>query len=324
MTRTKQISIFLIALVGLMTVTNAAKADDYDFKSKGVYYKRNGMSGAFSRVAKVVPEKASYPYYTADASKPTGDISIPRTVTERKALGFVDIPYIVTEIGDYAFYGCKGLKRVTIPSSVHRIGNEAFRECSWMTSVEVSGNGLRVISDHAFAGCDHLEGINIPHGVTKIGRGVFDLCGNLQVLDIPSSVTSMGDNLIEDCDKLKTIKVYWKTPIDVPANAFSGSQDRITLKVPKGTEAAYRAHAIWGKFKVIEPTSNEAVEASRIYAADGALRLTLLSPATVYIYGISGAMVKTLALPAGDHVLPLPSGVYVVRVGEHVTKVMVK
>ena len=187
-----------------------------------------------------------------------------------------------------------------------------------------SGNGLRVISDHAFAGCDHLESVNIPQGVTKIGRGVFDLCGNLQVLDIPSSVTSMGDNLIEECDKLKTIKVYWKTPIDVPANAFSGSQDRITLKVPKGTEAAYRAHAIWGKFKVIEPTANEAIEASRIYAADGALRLTLLSPATVYIYGISGAMVKTLALPAGDHVLPLPSGVYVVRVGEHVTKVMVK
>ena len=121
MTRAKRISIWAIALVGLMTVTSAAKAGDYDFKSKGVYYKKNGLSGSFSRVAKVVPEKASYPYYTADANKPTGDISIPRTVTERKALGFVDIPYIVTEIGDYAFYGCKGLKRVTIPSSLSRM-----------------------------------------------------------------------------------------------------------------------------------------------------------------------------------------------------------
>lgn len=323
MIRTKRISIWIIALVGLMTVTSAAKADDYDFKSKGVYYKKNGMPGPFSRAAKVVPEKASYPYYTADANKPTGDISIPRTVTERKTLGLV-IPYIVTEIGDYAFYGCKGLKRVTIPSSVHRIGNEAFRECSWTTSVEVTGNGLRVIGDAAFAGCDHLERVNIPHGVTKIGRAAFDLCGNLEKLDIPSTVTTMGDNLIEDCDKLKTITVHWATPIDVPANAFSGSARRITLKVPRGTEAAYRAHAVWGKFMVIEPTANEAIEASRIYAADGTLRLTLLSPATVYIYGISGAMVKTLALPAGDHVLPLPSGVYVVRVGEHVTKVMVK
>ena len=323
MIRTKRISIWIIALVGLMTVTSAAKADDYDFKSKGVYYKKNGTSGIIS-LAKVVPEKANYPYYTADASKPTGDISIPRTVTERKALGFVDILYIVTEIGDYAFYGCKGLKRVTIPSSVHRIGNEAFRECSWMTSVEVSGNGLRVIGDAAFAGCDHLERVNIPHGVTDIGRAAFDLCGNLEKLDIPSTVTSMGDNLIEECDKLKTIKVYWKTPIDVPTNAFSGSESRITLKVPRGTEAAYRAHAVWGKFKTIEPTANEAIEASRIYAADGALRLALPKTETVHIYNVEGSLVRTLVLPAGDHVLPLPSGVYVVRVGERVTKVMVK
>lgn len=315
MTRTKQISIFLIALVGLMTVTNAAQAKDYDFKFGGLYYK---MDLLHNLKAKVVPEKASYPYYSDDASKPKGYISIPQTISSQLA------SLTVTEIGDHAFSGCKGLKSVTIPSSVYTIGKGAFNECSWMTNIHISGNGLRVISDHAFAGCDHLEGINIPHGVTKIGRGVFDLCGNLQVLDIPSSVTSMGDNLIEDCDKLKTIKVYWKTPIDVPTNAFSGSESRITLKVPRGTEAAYKAHAVWGKFKAIEPTANEAIEASRIYAADGTLRLTLLSPATVYIYGISGAMVKTLALPAGDHVLPLPSGVYVVRVGERVAKVMVK
>ena len=322
MIRTKRISIWIIALVGLMTVTSAAKADDYDFKSKGVYYKKNGTSGIIS-LAKVVPEKANYPYYTADANKPTGDISIPRTVTERVILG-LEIPYIVTEIGDYAFYGCKGLKSVTIPSSVHTIGNEAFRECSWMTSVHVSGNGLRVIGDAAFAGCDHLESVDIPHGVTKIGRAAFDLCGNLQVLDIPASVTSMGDNLIEECDKLKTIKVYWKTPIDVPANAFSGSQDRITLKVPKGKEAAYKAHAVWGKLNVVETTANEVIDDLRIYAADGALRLALPAPETVHIYNVEGSLVKTLILPAGDHVQPLPSGVYVVRVGERVAKVMVK
>ena len=321
MTRTKQISIFLIALVGLMTVTNAAQAKDYDFKFGGLYYKMDLLHNLHNLKAKVVPEKASYPYYSDDASKPKGYISIPQTISSQMAL---KVSLTVTEIGENAFSGCKGLKSVTIPSSVYTIGKGAFNECSWMTNIHISGNGLRVISDHAFAGCDHLEGINIPHGVTKIGRGVFDLCGNLQVLDIPSSVTSMGDNLIEECDKLKTIKVYWKTPIDVPANAFSGSESRITLKVPRGTEAAYRAHAVWGKFKVIEPTANEAIEASRIYAADGALRLTLPSPEAVYIYGISGTMVKRLALPAGNHVQPLPAGIYVVRAGETVEKVMVK
>ena len=143
MRRTKRISIWIIALVELMTVTNAAQAKDYDTKIGGLYYKTTFSSG-FKMNAKVVPEKASYPYYSDDASKPKGYISIPQTITGASKLSFA-----VTEIGDYAFYGCKGLKSVTIPSSVYKIGNEAFRECSWMTNVHVSGNGLRVIGEGA-------------------------------------------------------------------------------------------------------------------------------------------------------------------------------
>ena len=76
--------------------------------------------------------------------------------------------------------------------------------------------------------------------------------------------------------------------------------------------------------EVLSAVANETVNGLRIYAAAGALHLTLPSPATTHIYNVNGAMVKMLALPAGDHVQPLPSGVYVVRVGERVTKVMVK
>ena len=76
--------------------------------------------------------------------------------------------------------------------------------------------------------------------------------------------------------------------------------------------------------EVLSAVANETIDGLRIFAADGTLRLTLPSPATAHIYNVNGAMVKTLALPSGDHVLPLPSGVYVVRVGERVTKVMVK
>ena len=76
--------------------------------------------------------------------------------------------------------------------------------------------------------------------------------------------------------------------------------------------------------EVLSAVANETIDGLRIYAAAGALHLTLPSPATTHIYNVNGAMVKMLALPAGDHVQPLPSGVYVVRVGERVTKVMVK
>ncbi|RRD56688.1 leucine-rich repeat protein [Tannerella forsythia] len=77
-------------------------------------------------------------------------------------------------------------------------------------------------------------------------------------------------------------------------------------------------------FDVIRTVANETVEGLRIYAAGGALRLTLPKAETVHIYNVEGSLVKTLTLSAGDHVQPLPSGVYLVRVGEQVTKILVK
>ncbi|RRD62038.1 T9SS type A sorting domain-containing protein, partial [Tannerella forsythia] len=69
---------------------------------------------------------------------------------------------------------------------------------------------------------------------------------------------------------------------------------------------------------------NETVDGLRMWAHGGALHLTLPNAATVHIYNVNGAIVKTLFLPSGDHVEPLPPGMYLVRVGERVTKIVVK
>ena len=39
------------------------------------------------------------------------------------------IPASVTQIGDYAFYGCSALVSAAIPASVTEIGYQAFRGC---------------------------------------------------------------------------------------------------------------------------------------------------------------------------------------------------
>ena len=85
---------------------------------------------------------AGYP----SGSKPTGDLTIPESVT------YGGISYPVTSIGEEAFSDCSGLASVTIGNSVSSIGRWAFR------------------------GCIGLASVTIPNSVTSIGTGaVIDI-----------------------------------------------------------------------------------------------------------------------------------------------------
>ena len=87
----------------------------------------------------------------------------------------------VTSIGDYAFKGCTGLKRITIPDSVTSIGCDAFYGCTGLTS------------------------ITIPDSVTSIGSYAFQSCYSLTSIIIPNSVTSIGEVAFSGCIGLKTV-----------------------------------------------------------------------------------------------------------------------
>ena len=52
--------------------------------------------------------------------------------------GVLIIPDGVTEIGTFAFWGCKWLTSVTIPDSVTSIGNSAFWGCTGLKSREAN------------------------------------------------------------------------------------------------------------------------------------------------------------------------------------------
>ena len=92
---------------------------------------------------------AGYP----SGSKPTGDLTIPESVT------FRGCPYPVTSIRDGAFEHCTGLTSVTIPNSVTSIGYWAFCDCSGLTSVIIP-NSVTEIGDEAYRGCTGLTRID--------------------------------------------------------------------------------------------------------------------------------------------------------------------
>ncbi len=94
--------------------------------------------------------------------------------------GSYTIPDSVTEIGQYAFYGCTGLTSVDIPNSVTTIGEEAFSDCTGLTSVDIP-DSVTAIGWGAFSDCTGLTSITIPDSVTEIDDYAFSGCYNLTI-----------------------------------------------------------------------------------------------------------------------------------------------
>ena len=114
--------LFVLAIL----IANCISASAIEFTVDGVRYSVNDDNTTVT--------VAGYP----SGSKPTGDLTIPESVT------YGGISFPVTSIGKYAFDGCSGLTSVTIPNSVTSIGNYAFNGCSGLTRIDAYPNPEKV------------------------------------------------------------------------------------------------------------------------------------------------------------------------------------
>lgn len=130
--------------------------------------------------------------------------AIPEESFKDATFSKVTISEGVTEIGPYAFSGCRRLVSVSLPSTVTTIGESAFSSCSVLTSIDFQ-NGLTEIGTNAFYSCKAMESISIPEGVKKIGDRAFDKCSALTNVYIPASVTEIGDFVFSSCSSLERI-----------------------------------------------------------------------------------------------------------------------
>ena len=108
----------------------------------------------------------------------------------------------VTNIWNYAFSGCSGLKSFTVSAD-----NPAYKSVDGLllskdgaTLIQgVNGDvtipdSVTNIRDYAFYDCSGLTSVTIPNSVTNIGWGAFIGCSGLTSVTIGNGVTSIGSD----------------------------------------------------------------------------------------------------------------------------------
>lgn len=105
----------------------------------------------------------------------------------------VIIPEGIRYIGDNAFSGCLSLTEIKFPETLMSLGNSCFMSCSDLESVYLN-NSVSSIPDNCFSSCMSLKNINIPDSVVFIGTEAFFGCPALSGIFIPSAVGIIGEN----------------------------------------------------------------------------------------------------------------------------------
>ncbi len=156
-------------------------------------------------------------------------LTIPEEITEIKDYAFygcegltgeLKIPDSVTSIGDDAFSGCSGLTgELKIPDSVTSIGAWAFMYCKGLTDIKIP-DGVTAIEVSAFNGCSGLTGeLKIPDSVTSIEAGAFSGCSGLTSIIIPEGVTEIGDWAFRECTGL--MSVVWNAENSTAGSTYN-------------------------------------------------------------------------------------------------------
>lgn len=127
---------------------------------------------------------------------------------DREDLREVVVPDIsaVVEIPDYAFLGCRNLRKVKLGRSVKTIGFQAFSECESLETVELP-DSLVDIGSNAFAYCSSLDSISFPASLKHIGHNAFSFCESLQEVTLPDSIEEIESYAFSDCSSLRKAKL---------------------------------------------------------------------------------------------------------------------
>ena len=193
----------------------------------------------------------------------TGDVGWLKD-TYRPYITTLEIEHGVTNIGDYAFYGCENLTSVTIARSVKNIGNNVFNNCEklanvyyagtkaeWDALTKGSGNGCLTNANISYCICGAKGNeANVTwslenNTLTISGSGAMrdyaaanevpwnDSIADIKTVVIENGVTHVSNYAFKDCTSLKSVTIP-EGVTSIGDNAFSDCVKLTAIYIPEG------------------------------------------------------------------------------------------
>lgn len=175
----------------------------------------------------------------------------------------------VTEVGNHAFKGCVGIKKIVISEGIEVLGNGVFMNCKelkevvmprtlrrigttdptgcpkilgTMTKLEgtfeytaleevVIPDSVKYIGEYAFSGCNRLRRVVLPDELKEIKQYTFCWCKNLQEVVFPQDLRVVGMEAFEGCESLKNV-VLPEGVSSIEQGAFAGCRSMESIYIP--------------------------------------------------------------------------------------------
>ena len=136
------------------------------------------------------------------------------------------------EIHKRAFYGCRGLKKITFPKNcVFVKAHHTFSLNKSLKTIDIP-DGIETLGEFTFWGCILLEKVTIPDSVKTVERDVFKDCYSLKEVDLGNGITELSREMFMGCSALETI-VIPDSVTRICDKVFYGCDNLKTVVLPK-------------------------------------------------------------------------------------------
>ena len=293
----------------------------YDYYVNGIYYRKATQQlpgGGCGETYLIVVNDD-------DPNTYSGDVVIPETeIINGESLR-------VRYIGSEAFYGCVNLTSVTLPNTIVNIGFHSFADCHLLEVIDIPAS-IQQINSNAFSNCYELDHIFI-HSTEPffLWDDAFAECPFIEVIDLPAGMVQINSFAFSYCPRLDYIFIHDTEPFFLWDDALANINDHVNIVVPCNCIEAFEAAEEWQGIQLYDDCGNVGIGEAKAVAFDvypnpvsGAL--TIEAEGLVTISDEMGRVVRSLFVDDKQTIdlQGLSSGLYFVKVGTEVKKVMVK